>query len=117
MRRGLVVVLAGAMIAFVVVGVPGASAIAGSTIVVNSLADTATAGDGLCTLPEAINNANANADTTSGDCAAGSGDDSITFASTVTGTITLASALPTITDTAGLTIDGPGGEHAHDQRR
>ena len=35
-----------------------------ATITVNSTADTATAGDGLCTLREAINNANSNSDTT-----------------------------------------------------
>jgi hypothetical protein len=47
------------------------------------------------------------------------GADTITFASAVSGTITLASTLPTITDPAGLAIDGPGasvltvsGDHA-----
>ncbi|MEM7128233.1 MAG: CSLREA domain-containing protein [Chloroflexota bacterium] len=39
-----------------------------ATITVNSLADTTTAGDGNCTLREAINNVNTGSDTTSGDC-------------------------------------------------
>jgi CSLREA domain-containing protein len=79
-------------------------AAADSTIAVNSTADTATAGDGQCTLREAILNANADADTTGGDCTAGSGADTIGF--NVSGTIALASALP---DIAGdLTLSGPG---------
>ena len=81
----------------------------GATIAVNSLADNTTTGDGNCTLREAINNANSDSDTSGGDCAAGTGDDTITFS--VSGTITLGSALPTIvsTATAGkLTIDGSG---------
>ena len=40
-------------------------------ITVNSTADNTIAGDGFCTLREAVNNANANADTTAGDCPAG----------------------------------------------
>lgn len=40
-------------------------------IIVNSTADNTIAGDGFCTLREAVNNANANADTTAGDCRAG----------------------------------------------
>jgi CSLREA domain-containing protein len=48
-------------------------------ILVNSTGDDTTAGDHLCTLREAINNTNAQADTTSGDCAAGTGDDVINF--------------------------------------
>lgn len=78
-----------------------------ATIVVNSTDDTAVASDGKCTLREAINNANSNTDTTSGDCTAGSGADTITFS--VSGTITLGSTLPTVNSADGLTIDG--GEH------
>ncbi len=52
---------------------------AASTITVNSSADNLTSGNGLCTLREAITNANNNADSTSGDCAAGSGTDVIEF--------------------------------------
>jgi CSLREA domain-containing protein len=48
-----------------------------ATIVVNSTKDEIIAGDGKCTLREAINNANADADTTGGDCAPGTGADKI----------------------------------------
>jgi CSLREA domain-containing protein len=81
------------------------SARADSIITVNSTADNTTP-DGLCTLREAITNANNNA-ATFGDCIAGSGNDRILFASTLgTTTITPTSALPNINDAAGLTIDG-----------
>jgi CSLREA domain-containing protein len=50
-----------------------------NALVVNSILDTTTAGDANCTLREAIINANADSDLTSGDCPAGSGHDSITF--------------------------------------
>ena len=76
-------------------------------ITVNSPLDTVVAGDGLCTLREAIGNANANADTTAGDCAAGAGVDTIGFniaGGGVIATITPASALPAILDP--VTIDG-----------
>ena len=77
-----------------------------STITVNSTADNTTH-DGSCTLREAITNANADLDTTSGDCSAGSGTDTIVFASNLgTATITLVSTLPDIGDADGLTIDG-----------
>ncbi len=49
----------------------------GATLNVNSTADTLVAGDGQCTLREAIINANGDSDTTAGDCAAGSGADLI----------------------------------------
>ena len=96
------VVLAGGLVAVT------ASPAQAAALTVNSTADTATSGDSACTLREAITNANANADTTGGDCAAGSGADTITFASSVTGTITLGSQLPVVTDAAGLTVTGPG---------
>ncbi len=73
-------------------------------IVVNDLGDNTTGGDTKCTLREAINNANSNSDTTSGDCAAGSGADTITFS--ISGTINLQSSLPTIS--TDMTIDGLG---------
>src|SRR5262249_3317267 len=82
----------------------GASSKPLATITVNSLEDSATAGDGKCTLREAITNANADGETTGGDCAAGAGADTITFS--VTGTINLTSELPTIT--SDMTISGPG---------
>ena len=42
-----------------------------ATITVDSGDDNTTAGDGSCTLREAINNASGDSDATSGDCAAG----------------------------------------------
>ena len=76
-----------------------------NTITVNSLDDSATAGDGLCTLREAINNANSNSDTSGADCAAGSGADTISFS--VSGEIVVSSAFPRIIDD-DTTIDGGG---------
>ena len=71
---------------------------------VNSSADDTIAGDGFCTLREALANANGNSDTTSGDCVAGSGDDTITFAPGLSGqTIHLGS---TLTLSSNITIDG-----------
>lgn len=81
-----------------------ASAHAAANIIVNAAADNTTAGDTFCTLREAINNANGDSDTTSGDCAAGSGADTITFAGDYA--ITLTSALPAIA--TEMTIDGTG---------
>lgn len=98
------VALAGGLVAFTATPAQAAG------LVVNSKADTATPGDGACTLREAIANANADADTTEGDCAAGSGTDIITFDTTeVTGTIGLTSQL-VVTDADGLVIAGPGAE-------
>ncbi len=73
--------------------------------VVDSLADNNTAGDGLCTLREAIESAN---NAGNGDCGADStADDTITFS--VSGTITLSSTLPAIVSGQGaLTVDGGG---------
>ena len=45
----------------------------GATVVVNTRVDDSAAGDGRCTLREAIANVNAGGETTGGDCAAGSG--------------------------------------------
>jgi CSLREA domain-containing protein len=67
-----------------------------ATIQVTSNADNTTGGNGLCTLREAIANANSDSDTTSGDCVAGSGTDTITF-----------NAAMTITPTASFTITSP----------
>src|SRR5262245_22011034 len=61
-----------------------------STIVVASKADNDTAGNGECTLREALANVNAAADTTSGDCVAGTGaGDAIRFAFAMPATIRL----------------------------
>jgi CSLREA domain-containing protein len=75
---------------------------ADSIITVNSTADNTTT-DGDCTLREAITNADSNMSVFA-DCAPGSGNDTIQFS--VSGTITLASLLPYIQDSAGLTIEG-----------
>ena len=78
---------------------------ASNIITVNTLSDASGAGDGSCSLREAINNANSASDTTSGDCVAGTGTDTINFS--VSGTITPSgSALPSVSNT--LTIDGSG---------
>ncbi len=75
-----------------------------AAITVNSLADSTTSGDGICTLREAINNANSDSNTAGGDCVTGSGADTITFS--VSGTITLGSTLPNIT--TPVAINGTG---------
>ncbi len=79
-----------------------------ATITVNTTADNTTAGDGDCTLREALTNANANSDTTSGDCIDGIGPtDMIVFSiggGGSTATIEPGSALPAITE--GVEIDG-----------
>ncbi|HET9795266.1 MAG TPA: hypothetical protein VFS34_12475, partial [Thermoanaerobaculia bacterium] len=63
--------------AFVAFGALTASA---ATITVNTVSDVSTSGDGLCSLREAITNANQNTDQSAGDCAAGNpGLDSIVF--------------------------------------
>ena len=68
-------------------GLPQARA---ATITVNSTADNLTAGDGKCTLREAIGNVGLTGfDSTGGDCAAGSGGDTIVFDLALPATITL----------------------------
>jgi CSLREA domain-containing protein len=85
------------------------SARAASTITVTTTDDNTTSADTFCTLREALTNANSDSDTTSSDCIAGSGDDIIVFDNALgTATITLTSALPNISDIAGLTINGGG---------
>ncbi|MBV8359034.1 MAG: right-handed parallel beta-helix repeat-containing protein [Deltaproteobacteria bacterium] len=71
-----------------------------ASITVNSLTDTDAPGD--CVLRDAITAANTM--TATNGCAAGTGNDTINFS--VSGTITLASTLPQITDSL-LTINGP----------
>jgi CSLREA domain-containing protein len=77
---------------------------AANTITVNTLSDSSTSGDGLCSLREAITNANSASDTTMGDCVAGTGNDTIVFS--LSGKITVASTLPS--PGAVLEIDGSG---------
>src|SRR5210317_584127 len=81
--------MAAGIVAVMSVGSQGP--VAAATIEVTSLADDGAVG----TLREAITTANLTA-----------GDDVITFASGLSGTITLTSALPTISD--NLTVTGPG---------
>jgi titin len=78
-----------------------------SVITVNTDLDSAAAGDGACSLREALQNSNTDSDTTAGDCVAGTGADTIEFAIAGgggTATVVLASALPSITD--AVTLDG-----------
>jgi len=72
--------------------------------------DVDDSGDGPCSLIEAIHNANDDA-ATRDDCAAGSGNDSITFDNGLgTATITFTAAPPSVHDPDGdtLLIDGGG---------
>ena len=70
-------------------------------ITVNSTADNTTASDSSCTLREAIDNAQNDSDSTSGDCPAGSGSDTIVLAKE---TYTIDSAFPNIS--TDITITG-----------
>ena len=79
----------------------GGAALA-ATITVNSLADPGA--PGICTLRDAITAANTM--TATNGCAAGSGNDTINFPPRMTGTISLVSTLPQVTDSL-LTVNGP----------
>ncbi|GEM_PF-1433979 len=85
-----------------------------ATITVNAADDTMFAGDGLCSLPEALSNASNNNETTSGDCAQGdAGLDEINIdASLSGGTITLTGTTLTII-TEAVTINGPDADDAN----
>ena len=76
-------------------------------VIINNDADVTATDDGFCTLREAIDNANNDAQmhgSTSGECAAGSGTDMITFEPVLAGlTIQLSSPLVISSD---ITIDG-----------
>lgn len=77
----------------------------GIAIKVDTIADNTTE-DGLCSLREAITNANVNWQFYT-DCDTGFSDDGIYFSDSLgTATITLTSVLPSIKDPAGLVIDG-----------
>jgi len=81
---------------------------ADSSITVATTANTINSADNFCSLPEAITNANDDAQTID-DCVGGSGNDTIQFSDILgTNTITLGATLPNISDTDGLTIDGGG---------
>jgi CSLREA domain-containing protein len=92
-------VLAAAIIGVIAVLAATANA---TPYTVNTTNDSIGAGN--CSLRDAINAANGSPTSGSTCTAAGTGSDTITFS--VTGTITLGSTLPTITD-SGLTITGP----------
>lgn len=105
-------VLYAALAMLVAVGISAPGIAQGATITVNTLSDTNTAGDGHCSLREAVNNANTESDASGGDCVAGTGDDTIVFASGLSGTIPLGSPLflgdSALTNVIQLTIDGGG---------
>ncbi len=88
--------------------VPAAPVAAAATITVNDTGDTTTAGDGRCTLREALNNVNLPGQTTGGDCAAGTGTgDTIAFQAGL-GTITVTGTLPLVTKPLTIAGNGPG---------
>src|SRR2546423_9222753 len=97
MLVGVALCVAALMLGFFAFVVKAAPAV---TITVNSLASSATAGDGACTLREAINNFNAQADTSGGDCASGAGETLISFG--LSGTIPTGGLI--ISDSHGVTI-------------
>ena len=105
LRRAAAPLIAGGMLAFALSTTPAHAA----TIVVNSTADAVMAGNGQCTLREALNNANESngADTTGGDCASGTGSGPDTVQMTgLTGTVVLVADLPTIME--NVSFLGPG---------
>src|SRR5579862_2326307 len=108
-RPGLLVVLP-LVLALSVIAIQSELHASANTITVNNTTDPATvSGNGFCTLREAIDNADSpGVHTTGGDCAAGTGQDTINFS--VSGEITLSSALPAIANTSpgSLTIDATG---------
>jgi CSLREA domain-containing protein len=78
-------------------------------VVVNTNSDTVNANDGLCSLREAITAANTNTASgpAAGECSAGSGADTITFAGNYTITLAPASGqLPNVT--SPITVNGNG---------
>jgi CSLREA domain-containing protein len=97
--------ICGALLALTMpMGVVLTPAVSHATIIfVTTLSDSSKAGDRQCSLREAINNANAGGtDTTKGDCAIGTGADTIRFK--LGGTITLTSSLPSVVN--ALAIEG-----------
>ena len=77
-----------------------------ATLAVETASDAQPNTNGECSLREAIINANQNNQSGSTDCSAGGGADRIVFDLGTSATITLTSQLPTVTDGAGLTVDG-----------
>src|SRR5579859_6440900 len=96
-------------VVLLVVGLLGTSQPAHADIItVNNPTDENIPSDGSCSLVEAIANANSSSDTTGGDCAAGTGTDTITFDSTVFSTPQTIMIAGTYTITATITISGAG---------
>src|SRR5215211_4549197 len=110
--KKVLMALALAVMMGIALAVVASPARADSTIIVNSPDDDADTTDGNCTLREAITSANTETASAalSGECAAGSGADTITFGLGGSATITLGSTLPSITDGDGLIIDGQGNQ-------
>ena len=81
------------------------------TLTVDTAADEQNT-NGQCSLREAIINANANGQSGSADCVAGTGEDAINFDSSLSGpqTITLAEPLPAVPRGEVLTVDGTDSE-------
>jgi len=109
LQRKLGVGLAGAALLLALSGSPGLSAPNGAMTVTNGTSTVANS-DG-CSLPEAIINANANDQSGSTDCAAGSGADTITLVTDVTLTAVHnstygATGLPVVS--SEITIEGAG---------
>ena len=85
----------------------------GVVIVVTTTNPAANPGDGFCSLIEAINNANADADTSGGDCPAGSGPDTVHLAAAATYALATVNnstdgdnGLPSITSVIEVTGNG-----------
>jgi CSLREA domain-containing protein len=73
---------------------PASAAATAPSVTVTTLLDTNTAGDGKCSLREAVNNINTQSEKTMGDCATGVGTTNIDFS--VSGTITLSMGVITL---------------------
>lgn len=93
-----------ASVCVLLMGMATARTAMANTITVNSTSDAVNSADGLCTLREAITQANADTGPVgpAGECGGASGEDTIVFS--VSGAITLTATLPAIAD--HLTIDG-----------
>ncbi len=92
------------VVAFFTLFFSGIHNVSAASIIVNSSTDNQTSADGLCTLREAVANANSDTDTTTGDCMAGSGTDTITFSAAMT-----IQVLSNMTITTPMIIDGTSG--------
>lgn len=105
--KKLVIVLLCLLVAFPFTGSGPAMAAASTMITVNDAGDNSPAGDGRCTLREAIQNANQGGDSSAGDCAPGGTDTAITFHSSLAGqVISLTSAGNMEVGASALVITG-----------